>query len=150
MNQYQEMRDRQQKEFNALPLGFAFARKQFNEMMRGWGLHPERDAKKVCAIGAGGYIQKKDVDVLLQTNTRHKQELAAAIEADTTGDGFIFQMFYAELANHEYGYTGDAEDALDALGYTLEQVQTDQRLRKGFERACREIMKEETNGKSTG
>ena len=143
MNQYQEMRDRQQKEFNALPLGFAFARKQFNEMMRGWGLHPERDVKKVCAIGAGGYIQKKDVDVLLQTNTWHKQELAAAIKADTTGDGFIFQMFCYELANHEYGYTGDAEDALDALGYTLEQVQADQCLRKGFERACRKIMREE-------
>ena len=64
MNQYQEMRDRQQQEFNALPLGFAFGQKQFNEMMRGWGLHPERDVKKICSIGAGGYIQKKDVELL--------------------------------------------------------------------------------------
>lgn len=143
MNLYQEMRDKQQEEFNALPLGFAFGHKQFEEMMRGWGLHPERDVKKICSIGAGGYIQKKDVELLRQTSDRHKQELASAIETDTTGDGFIFQMFYCELNNHEYGYTGDADDTLDALNYTMEQVQSDQRLRRGFERACKKIMEEE-------
>lgn len=143
MNEYQEMRNRQQQEFNALPLGFAFDQRQFDGMMRSWGLHPERDVKKICSIGAGGYIQKKDVELLRQTSIRHKQELAAAIEADMTGDGFIFQMFYCELKNHEYGYTGDANDTLDTLNYTMEQVQSDQRLRKGFERACKKIMEEE-------
>ena len=144
MNQYQEMRDRQQQEFNALPLGFAFGQKQFNEMMRGWGLHPERDVKEVTCIGNGGYIQKKDVELLRQTSARHKEEIAAAIESDTTGDGFIFQMFYRELKNREYGYTGDADDTLDALNYTMEQVQSDQRLYRGFQQACKKIMEEET------
>lgn len=35
MSTYQEMRLRQQQEFNALPLGFAFSQEQFDEMMRG-------------------------------------------------------------------------------------------------------------------
>lgn len=143
MNEYQELRNRQQQEFNVLPLGFAFDRKQFEEMMRGWGLHPERDVKKICSIGAGGYIQKKDVELLRQTNSRHKQELAEAIKADMTGKDFIFQMFYYELKNHEYGYTGDADDTLDALGYTLEQVQSTQQLCRGFKLACKKIMEEE-------
>lgn len=143
MNQYQEMMDRHQQEFNALPLGFAFNQEQFDKMMRGWGLHPARNIKRICSIGAGGYIQKKDVELLRQTQTRHKAELAAAIAADKTGNGFIFQMFHRELANHEYGYTGDAADALDALGYTMEQIQADKRLRKGFERACKKIMRGE-------
>lgn len=143
MNEYQKMRNRQQMEFIALPLGFAFKQKQFDKMMQGWGLHLERDIEKICSIGNGGYIQKKDVALLRQTSAQHSQELAAAIEADTTGNGFIFQMFYYELVNHEYGYTGEAEEALDALGYTLEQVQANQRLRRGFERACKKIMKEE-------
>lgn len=143
MNEYQEMRNRQQLEFNALPLGFAFRQKQFDEMMQGWGLHPERDIEKICSIGNGGYIQKKDVALLRQTSAQHSQELAAAIKADKTGNGFIFQMFYWELVNHEYGYTRQAEEALDALGYTLEQVQADQRLCRGFERACKKIMKED-------
>lgn len=143
MNEYQEMMDRQQQEVNALPLGFAFGQKQFDEMMRSWGLHPERDIKKIYSIGAGSYIQKKDAELLRQMSAQHRQELTAAVKADTTGDGFIFQMFYYELASHEYGYTGEAEDALDALGYTLEQVQADQRLCRGFERACKKIMKED-------
>lgn len=143
MNEYQKMRNRQQQEFNALPLGFAFTQKQFDEMMRGWNLHPERDIKKICSIGACGYIQKKDVELLRQTSARHSQELTAAIEADKTGNGFIFQMFCYELENHEYGYTGDAEDTLDALGYTMEQVQANRCLRRGFEKACKKVKREE-------
>lgn len=40
MESYRELRDRQQKEFNELPLGFAFSDKQFDEMMKKWGLDP--------------------------------------------------------------------------------------------------------------
>lgn len=43
MESYRELRDRQQKEFNELPLGFAFSDKQFDEMMEKWGLDPEKD-----------------------------------------------------------------------------------------------------------
>lgn len=42
MNRYAEMRKRQQEEVNALPIGFAFGNRQFEEMMRGWGLDPEK------------------------------------------------------------------------------------------------------------
>ena len=53
-------------------------------------------------------------------------------------------MFYRELKNHEYGYTGDADDTLDTLNYTMEQVQSDQRLYRGFQQACKKIMEEES------
>lgn len=33
MESYRELRERQQKEFNELPLGFAFTMKQFRGMM---------------------------------------------------------------------------------------------------------------------
>ena len=62
MNKYKELRDRQQAEVNALPLGFAFSNRQFDEMMRGWGLDPEKDLDKIVSIGAGGYIQKKGTE----------------------------------------------------------------------------------------
>ena len=140
MNKYSELGQRQQQEFNALPLGFAFSQKRFDEMMRGWGLDPEKDLKKIYRIPGGGYVQKKDADLLHQTTERHSAEMAAAIAEDKTGDDFIYQMFLAELADHEYGYTGDSEDTLDALGYTMEQVQADARLLRGFQRACTTIM----------
>ena len=140
MNKYAGMRKRQQEEFNALPLGFAFSQKQFDEMMRDWGLDPEKDRDKIYRIPAGGYVQKKDADLLHQTAERHDAELTAAIAEDKTGDGFIYQMFLAELADHEYGYTGDADDTLDALGYTMEQVRADKRLLRGFEKARKVIL----------
>lgn len=141
MNKYADMRKRQQEEFNSLPLGFAFSIRQFNEMMKEWGLDPEKDCDKIYRIPAGGYVQKKDADLLYKTVERHAAELTAAIAEDKTGDGFIYQMFLAELADHEYGYIGDADDTLDALGYTMEQVRADKRLLRGFEKARREILK---------
>lgn len=144
MNKYAELRQKQQEEFNALPLGFAFGDKQFEEMMEKWGLnaHKQSDLNKVYSIGYGGYIQKKDAEQLHQTRVRHDAEMEAAIAEDKTGDGFIYQMFLYELANHEYGYTGELEDTLDALGYTAEDINADKRLLHGLERATKRIMEE--------
>ena len=55
----------------------------------------------------GGYVQKKDADLLHQTTERHNKEMEAAIAEDKTGEGFIYEMFLYELDNHEYGYTRD-------------------------------------------
>lgn len=145
MNKYAELRKRQQKEFDALPLGFAFGQKQFDEMMKGWNLDPEKDVDKIYSIGSGGYVQKKDADFLHQTMKRHDEEMAAAIADDKTGEGFIYEMFLYELNNHEYGYTRDTEDTLDALGYTAEQVLNDPRLKRGIEKAVTEILNREDN-----
>ncbi len=144
MNRYAALRERQQEEFNALPLGFAFSQKQFNSMMMEWGLDPEKDVDKIYRI-PGGYVQKKDVDLLHQTMERHDAEMAAAIEGDQTGEDFIYEMFLYELDNHEYGYTMDTEDTLDALGYTAAQVLGDPRLKRGLEKAAAEIRGWESN-----
>lgn len=140
MNKYMELRSRQQKEVNALPLGFAFNESQFDEMMKGWGLSPKKDLDKIVSIGAGGFIQKKDRSLLHETFDRHKQEMKEAIAADPTGEGFIFDMFLCELDNHEYGYTGDTTDALEALGFTAKEVVDDPRLNRGICKAHQVIM----------
>lgn len=139
MNRYAELRERQQKEFDKLPLGFAFSNKQFDEMMQRWGLDPEKDLDKITRIPYGGFIQKKDLDLFHETLERHSSETKASIEADETGEGFIYEMFLYELDNHEYGYTGDTEDTLDALGYTAEEVIGNPRLKRGIEKAATEI-----------
>ena len=50
-------------------------------------------------------------------------------------------MFLTELNNHEFGYTMDTEEALDALGYTADEVLSDPRLKRGIEKAATEIYK---------
>lgn len=141
MNEYQKLRERQQQEFNSLPLGFAFSDKQFAETMQGWGLDPEKDLDKIYSIGYGGFVQKKDADLLHTTTARHEAELKAAIEADSTGDGFICDMFRYELDNHEYSYTMELSDTLEALGYTVKDINADKRLLHGLERACAAILR---------
>lgn len=137
---YAELKARQQKEINALPLGFAFGKDQFDGMMHKWGLDPVQDRDKIRSIGYGGYVQNKDAEHFHATLGRHRAEMDAAIAADTTGEGFIHDMFRYELSNHEYIYTLDAEETLDALGYTREDVEDDPRLKHGFEKAAEEVL----------
>lgn len=138
-NAYRELKEKQQEEFNKFPLGAAFGNEQFKEMMEKWGLK-EKDTDKIISLGAGAFIRKADKEAFLDLNRRHTAQLKEAIAADETGEGFIYQMFYYELANHEYGYTGDLEDTLDALGYTAEEINADERLLRGLNKAADEIM----------
>ena len=48
-------------------------------------------------------------------------------------------MFLCELSNHEYTYTEDVEETLDALGYTWEQIMADKRLLHGLKMAQKKI-----------
>ena len=119
---------------NAFPFGFAFNEKQFEEMMEKFGLNKD-DTDKIYSIGAGGYIRKTDSDKMDEMFKRHKQELQQAIDEDKTGKGFICEMFTYELANHEYGYTRDLDETLDALGYTREEVRKKKNLYNGLIKA---------------
>ena len=81
------------------------------------------DIDKILSIGSGVYIRKTDSAAFTEMMARHAAEHQQAIDGDITGDGYIYQMFAYELANHEYGYTYDLDDTLEAAGVTLEEVQ---------------------------
>lgn len=137
MNAYLDLMKKQQEEFKTLPIVYAFGQKQFKEAMKKLGL-TEKDEKKVCSIfGCGDIVLKSDVPKIIGMIRKHKKEMKDAIAEDKTGDGFIFDMFDAELSNHEYGYTQDPTAALGALGLTLDEVYNDTRLKHGFKRACK-------------
>ena len=70
---------------------------------------------------------------------RHDAELRAAIAADETGDGFIYEAFLHELDIYEYGRTDDVTYALEALGFTAHEILNDPRLKRGFDKAVAEI-----------
>lgn len=139
MNQYAELKQRQQEEFNAFPMQFAFSKERFAEGMAKLGLKPT-DVHNVYKAPGGGFYRREDSQRLKAMFERFDRELEAAIVGDKTGDGFIYQMFLCELAKHEYGYTGELSETLGALGYTLEEIQADRRLVHGLEKARREIL----------
>ncbi len=141
MNSYAKLKEEQQKRFNAFPMMFAFSDKQFAEGMEKLGLKAT-DIDKVYKFGnTGGFYKKTDAPALHQMMDDLDRELKEAIAADQTGDGFICEMFRYELDNHEYSYTGDDTDAVDALGLTYEEIAADPRLLHGFKKAKREAMR---------
>lgn len=141
MNKYTELKNKQQEEVNAFPLGAAFSKEQFAEMMRKWGL-TEDDTDKIYSIGGGCYIRKSDHTAFHEMLDRHDRERKAAIAADTTGDGYIYDMFYTELANHEYCITYDLEETLYALGLSIDEINADKRLIRGLNKAVKQYLKD--------
>ena len=135
-NQYEVMSSRHQKEVDEFPIMFAFNSKQFDEGMRKLGLEPT-DTDKIYSIGGGGYIRKTDSDALTEMFNRQSEEMEKAIAEDTTGEGFIYDMFCYELNNHEYNYTHNVSDTLDCLGLTMEMVNADKRFLHGLKKAMK-------------
>ncbi len=136
MNKYRELRNRQQQEMNAFPLGAAFTDQQFSEMMQKWGL-TVNDKRKILSIGGGCYLRKTDEEAFDNMLLRFRREIQDAIMKDKKGDGFIEEMFYEELANHEFGFTGDLEPALDALNLTVDEINESKQLLNGLNRAIK-------------
>ena len=131
MSKYTSLKSKQQAEVDAFPFGFAFNQKQFDEMMDKWGLTPD-DTDKIYSIGGGGYVRKSDAEALHKMFERHELERKMARKH---GDDYLFEMFNYELANHEYSYTQDLTDTLDALGLTIDEINTDPRMADALKRA---------------
>jgi hypothetical protein len=134
MNAYLEMQTRHQEEMNAFPMFAAFNKEQFEEGMKKLGLGPT-NMNAIQSVGYAMFIRKKDSPAFREMCHRHYKEQKDAINADTTGEGFIRDMFVAEMCNHEYSYTQDLTDTLDALGLTMEEINADPRMADALKRA---------------
>ena len=138
MNRYCEMMDRQQKEFNNFPNGAAFSDEQLELVEQKLGV----DKKDLVCVGYGMFIRKSDLNAFKQMMANFKKEFEQAIKDDETGYGFIYDMFKYELENHEYCITGDIEETLDCLGFTVDEVFDNSKLAYGLAKAMSEITKE--------
>ncbi len=78
MNRYAELKQRQQEEFEAFPMQFAFSDKQFADGMAKLGLKPT-DTDKVYAAPGGGFYRREDSQRLKAMMERFDCELQEAI-----------------------------------------------------------------------
>lgn len=138
-NKYFEIKERHQKRVNEFPLMFAFSNSQFEDGMKKWGFTSE-DTDKIYSIGAGGYIRKADLEEYNKMWDEIRKEHNDLIKEDKTGDGYIKDMFVYELENHEYGYTYELDDTLNALELSYEKVMSDNALKNGLELARKEVL----------
>lgn len=132
-NLYSELKKRHQAEINDFPLGFAFSQQQLEESMEKLGAKYKSELR---SIGAGGFVHVDIAADFVALMDRQTKEMEEAILSDRTGDGFIYDMFLYELANHEYGYTREIEDTLDALGLDYNELESNPALLYGLKKAC--------------
>lgn len=136
MNEYLALKKKHQKEVDEFPMFYAIHREDFAKGMQKLGLDPN-DTDKITSVYSGGYIRKSDYSAYKEMYVRHDNERKEAVRNDKTGTGFIFQMFYTELVNHEYSYTGDYEDTLECLEISMEEIEADKALKRGFDKAIK-------------
>ena len=116
---YSELKHRQQKEVNEFEgKFFAFGDKQFKEGVESVGLTMDNFKTSIFSLGAGSYILKTKSQEFNDMFKRHKMERSEAKKAEK----FLFDSLVYELNNHEYCYTQDPTQALEALGYEREDI----------------------------
>lgn len=140
---YTEYRNNRQREFNKLPIFYAFSNEQFNEAMKERGLNPETDKKKLYRLGdSGGFYLKSDAEKVENFFKRNSlNELMKDYE-------FAKDAFYYEMCNHEYGinyYQGNWDviscfwnveyDDSDDFNLYFDTLKTDEIIRKAYKDA---------------
>lgn len=139
MNKYIEYKNRKHAEFDKLPMKVAFGNKQFEQMMKEWGLTTSKeDLTKIHQLGAGCYCLKKDTHLFEEHFQRTQKELKEFLKDDNN----LKSAFKYEFANHECGYTYTPQDALPPLNLTYEEVEKNERLNRVFNEAWCEYLDE--------
>ena len=116
---YQEMKREQEKELSDFEgIFYAFSDKQFNEGMVEVGLVAS-DTDKIYSLGAGGYILKEKSEAFHTMFKKFSDRMETALK----NEDFLLDALTYELCNHEYCITCDVDEALNALGLTVEGIQ---------------------------
>lgn len=127
---YQELRAEQQariSEFLSEYGFFAFSQDQYKVGIE------KLQTEELVRIPGGGFIRKDKYDEFLTMMHRHFDELQEALKEPETA----YQAFVTELNNHEYSYTRDVTETLEALGLTQEMVNESAVLSAALERAVK-------------
>lgn len=126
MTLYEKFKQEAKQEINALPMDFAFSGKQMTEALKRLGA----ESRKECdSLGGGALCLKKDPDRIVSTIDALDKKLVKNMQDDFD---FAKSAFIYELNNHEYNFTYDETDALEALSVTREMLSNNAQMRKAF------------------
>lgn len=136
MNNYNQFKTEKQEQISNLLneiAFFAFSEKQLKDGLLKLNIKEEEAKNKLVSIGGGGCALKSEayrLDELISYFDKQFNELMK-------DENFAVSAFTYELINHEFGYTGDAEPAIESLGYELEEIVNNPHLKKCFRKAIK-------------
>ena len=113
---YREFKEKWSSKFSEIKgIFWAFSQEQFAEGMEKIGAESTSD---IYDIGSGGFILKSEYEAIPKFWEDREAEFNDMMQIPE----FAFSAFDYELANHEYCYSMDKEDALASLGLTMKDV----------------------------
>lgn len=115
-NVYKIWSEEKAKEFEKVPMRFAFDDKQLEKVLNDWGL-TKNDLDQICDMGCGGLMRKIDIPIYEEYLKNYD------LENRKQDKRFFVDMLLYELDNHEYGYTRDLEDTLMACQISDKDLQ---------------------------
>lgn len=143
MNTYTLLKNKHQKEVDAFLSKyafFAFNNEQFARGLEKLGIQEGQEGALVRLSNTGGFVLKERAPEFVAMLKRHSDEQRAALSDPEAGYTFAYNMFVYELSNHEYGFTGDAGETLDALGMTEDDIAADPVLQRALEAAEKDVI----------
>ena len=133
-----EMKLTHQKEINEFPIVWAFNTEQFEEGCRkvfGFKTLGKKNLGKICSIGMGGYILKKDTKRYVEMLKRHTAE-----EKEFNRDfKNLVQTIKEEMYNHEYTYVPYEAD--EYVREATAHLNDHPRYEEAYQKARREVLK---------
>ncbi|OEK59120.1 MULTISPECIES: DUF7659 family protein [Staphylococcaceae] len=121
METYLELKKRHKADIDNFPMFFAFSNEQLEEGKTKIGCESNEE---LVSIGAGGYIKKQDkqdfIDMMKQQEKEHFNNM---LESDNKAN-YVYGMVQYELANHEFAYTYERADAIEACGITKDMLES--------------------------
>ena len=143
-NSYKELIDKQMAEINVFPMKTATNSEQFKKIVNEWNLSFDENSdnyygKQLVPVGLGMFIRKKDAKGFNDMLNRHRKEHLKAIKEDTTGEGYIYDMFVYELQKYKYKYNSCTEEVLQTLDISVETLLQNAVMNRAFAKACQYV-----------
>ena len=133
--EYQEMKQRHQERVNEFPMKFAFSPSQAREALEALGC----PAKDCIRFKNGMIIMRKDRPELDRMFAEMDAEMSAAMEDDK----FMIRAIEHELANHEFCYTMEKRETVEALNLDLSDKRTERLFNIGEHNYMSEMIESE-------
>lgn len=134
MNKYIELKKEIEKRYNEFPFIIAFTNADLHEQLEKRKL----TIPDIVQVMPGTFVAKSDYGKLKELIKWVDNERQEAINNDPDGSGFVKDMFLYEMRNQEYCITCDLSDTFRALHLKREDVQKDEKLKRGLSLAIKE------------
>lgn len=133
---YGALQEAHQEDISNFPILWLFGKKGDAELAEAISKIGAKSVDELIGIGGGGYIQKSKKDDFLTMMRKHTAER----KEFSSNQNNLVELIFSEMCNHEYAYTQDPEDTLNALGKTYQDLQ-DPNFKKAWKLAEKKCLK---------